>query len=78
MCHTASVSRLHELCVCIDLMVSLWLTCDRRRVHVRVRIRKKKQIGHMHHARPRRASPTAPLRTGADMCKTISKESNQV
>ena len=28
------------------------------------------QIGH--HARPRRASATAPLRTGADMCKTGS------
>ena len=31
---------------------------------------KKKQIGH--HARPRRASATAPLRTGADTCKTGS------
>ena len=30
----------------------------------------KKQIGH--HARPRRASATAPLRTGADICKTGS------
>ena len=30
----------------------------------------KKQIGH--HARPRRASATAPLRTGTDMCKTGS------
>ena len=30
----------------------------------------KKQIGH--HARPRRASATAPLRTGADTCKTGS------
>ena len=28
---------------------------------------KKKQIGH--HARPRRVSATAPLSTGADMCK---------
>ena len=27
-----------------------------------------KKIGH--HARPRRASATAPLRTGADMCRT--------
>ena len=31
---------------------------------------KKKRIGH--HARPRRASATAPRRTGADMCKTRS------
>ena len=31
---------------------------------------KNKQIGH--HARPRRASATAPLRTGADICKTGS------
>ena len=30
----------------------------------------KKQIGH--HARPRRASTTVPLRTGADTCKTGS------
>ena len=30
----------------------------------------KKQIGH--HATPRRASATAPLRTGADTCKTGS------
>ena len=32
-----------------------------------VKIKQKKQIGH--HTRPRRASATAPLRTGADMCK---------
>ena len=32
--------------------------------------KKKNQIGH--HARPRRASATAPLRTGADICKTGS------
>ena len=32
--------------------------------------KKKKQVGH--HARPRRASATAPRRTGADMCKTGS------
>ena len=32
--------------------------------------KKKKQIGH--HARPRRASATAPLRAAADMCKTGS------
>ena len=32
--------------------------------------KKKKQIGH--HARPRRASATAPLRTGADTCRTGS------
>ena len=32
--------------------------------------RRKKQIGH--HARPRRAPAPAPLRTGADMCKTRS------
>ena len=32
--------------------------------------KKQKQIGH--HARLRRASATAPLRTGADMCKTGS------
>ena len=31
-------------------------------------MKKGKRIGH--HARPRRASATAPLRTGADMCKT--------
>ena len=32
--------------------------------------KKKNQIGH--HARPRQASATAPLRTGADMCKSGS------
>ena len=32
--------------------------------------KKKKKIGH--HARPRRPSATAPLRTGADTCKTGS------
>ena len=37
------------------------------RLHVEKKERKKKQIGH--HARPRRASATAPLHTGADMCK---------
>ena len=38
----------------------------------KVCVKKKntKQIGH--HARPRRASATAPLRTGADTCKTGS------
>ena len=34
------------------------------------KILKYKKIGH--HARPRRASASAPLRTGADMCKTGS------
>ena len=34
------------------------------------RQKKRKKIGH--HARPRRASATAPLRTGADVCKTGS------
>ena len=53
--------------------------CSRKRVQGRFlkqhcggkkKERKKKQIGH--HARPRRASATASLRTGADICKTGS------
>ena len=35
-----------------------------------LKVKQKKQI--QHHARPRRASATAPLRTGADSCKTGS------
>ena len=37
-------------------------------IHYTKKLIKKSQIGH--HARPRRASATAPLRTGADTCKT--------
>ena len=45
------------------------------RVYIYVHInRKEKEIEEQggHHARPRRASATAPLRTGADTCKTGS------
>ena len=43
--------------------------CSSNQVVIKI-IKKKKQIGH--HARPRRASATAPRRTGADICKTGS------
>ena len=40
--------------------------------HIFLLVTQKKEIGH--HARPRRASATAPLRTGADMCRSRRRE----
>ena len=50
----------HPLVYRVHLGASLY-TCDQK-------TKKKRQIGH--HAKPKRASATVPLHTGADMCKT--------
>ena len=59
----------HACSTCVCVFTSG--LCMRRNIAVNLwQKTKKNKIGH--HARPRRASATAPLRTGADTCKTGS------